>query len=124
MTDADMIRLCARAMEPPATHPGQSEIWGCLIKYTPNNGKEIQTWVRNEYNPLEDDAQAMAVVKKFHMDIQYQFPMSDDSKAEGSWEVVATISGWDKTKNRDLNRAIVECIAKCEEKFPQKHKRQ
>ena len=79
---------------------------GCnhFVIPTPSEGSNPK------YDPLNDDKQAMALVKRFQMDIQRYLALSEESR--GHWEVVATIAGWDKTVSEDLNRAIVECIAK------------
>jgi hypothetical protein len=64
------------------------------------------------YDPLHDDAQAMALVKKFELTCQMQHGMRGPS---GAW---ANIKFWrvfgptDPADSEDLNRAIVECVAK------------
>ena len=61
------------------------------------------------YNPLHDDAQALALVKKFNIGWD---------KEEGSDWHVALRCGQSMfvAHNADLNRAIVECVAKVSEK--------
>jgi len=84
MTDLEMTRLCAEAMgfEPYADQP-------------PYN-----------YDPLYDDAQAMALVKKFGVAL-YQ-------GETGCW--YADLPGFAmRVRSLDLNRAIVECVAKMQE---------
>ena len=58
------------------------------------------------YDPLHDDAQAMALVKKLRLSIV--------ATSDGLW--IAGPQGIDRTdfdiENVDLNRAIVECVAK------------
>ena len=58
------------------------------------------------YDPLHDDAQAMALVKKFHLSV------NNYAETPNVWEVWidATPDYW--TGSNELNRAIVECVAK------------
>jgi hypothetical protein len=65
------------------------------------------------FDPLHDDAQAMALVKKLGLTCEKwvaEFP------AREFWRVLYTVrqdvpgSGW--TEKTDLNRAIVACVAK------------
>jgi hypothetical protein len=57
------------------------------------------------YDPLHDDAQAMALVKKFRIDINSQ-------GIDGTWEIRRPITPVFYGKgNKDLNRAICECVA-------------
>jgi len=89
MTDLEMTKLCARAISKDAL-----EIERSLFLY----------------NPLHDDAQAMALVKKFN--IRLQEPL--ERGQESFWTVWIYGTGGSKAKNADLNRAIVECVAKME----------
>ena len=79
MTDLEMTELCAEAMGVPLM------------------GSNVPLW-----NPLHDDAQAMALVKKFALDIV----------CAGQWQVSRSRRGDTTAVNADLNRAIVECVAK------------
>ena len=60
MTDLEIIRLCAEAMEAPPTLPGSSEIWGVKVQIAPEH--KVTTWVRGAYDPFHNDAQAMALL--------------------------------------------------------------
>ena len=61
-------------------------------------------WPFQIWNPLHDDAQAMALVKWFGMEM---------SRAQtGEWFVRHFLCGSEAIINTDLNRAIVECVAK------------
>jgi hypothetical protein len=109
MTDLDMLKLCAEALGlQHSMRVCGFAAWPvlCASRYD-------DPIVFQPYNPLRDDAQALALVKHFRMDIKNYFGESN------TWVVVATIAGWDLSKNADLNRAIVECAAKCEDRFPQ-----
>lgn len=63
------------------------------------------------YSPLHNDAQAMALVKKFSLLVQ-----PDDAPA-GKWRVHGYIRDdeWVQGSDKDLNRAICECVAKLPE---------
>lgn len=62
------------------------------------------------YDPLHNDFQAMALVKKFGLTLD---PQEDEPPF--TWRVVVAKDGdWDNQitgQGRDLNRAIVECVA-------------
>jgi len=55
------------------------------------------------YNPLKDDAQAMALVKKF--DLEIRRPHSDEWWLMGNGLYGASVG------DADLNRAIVRCVS-------------
>lgn len=91
MTDLEMTKLCAEAMD-VAMITGNT-IWS------------------SDYDPLHDDAQAMAMVKKFRLSII--------SGIEGGYKVmqwrgdlIHKNAGYIYMTDLDLNRAIVECVAK------------
>ena len=92
MTDLEMTRLCAKAM-------------GGIYRVDENDC----LWTRNyasgwsAYRPLHDDEQAMALVKKLRLKIEYQGLPSG-----ANWHVASSMY----CCNADLNRAIVECVAK------------
>lgn len=90
MTDLEMTRLCAEVMGAMTTryeglHPAGVKVHG-------------------DYNPLEDDAQAMELLKRFKLELT-------PNRHHGGWWVSATRLK-DANGNADLNRAIVECVAK------------
>lgn len=61
-----------------------------------------------DYDPLHDDEQAMALVKKFKLDITHAWIGEDVV-----YKVRGTIAGWEVEPHPgDLNRAICECVAK------------
>ena len=94
MTDLEMTQLCAEAMLfIPVIETG---IEGSFIQ-RPGYPREYIP-----YDPLHDDAQAMALVKKCRLWI-------------GGWtEDMVSVSRDGKYLSTavDLNRAIVECVAK------------
>jgi hypothetical protein len=65
--------------------------------------------VRFDYNPLRNDAQAMALVKKFRLEVDTSIIANDDE-----WGVISCSDGMvvEQSIATDLNRAIVECVAK------------
>ena len=87
MTDLEITRLCAEAME---FVPPQTTIGGV------------------PWNPLVFDAQAMALVKKMRLDIEAPLEKAPYKKWSASYGVQHRIVG------PDLNRAICECVAKME----------
>ena len=94
MIDLEMTRLCAEAMGYTITEPSRLS----APQPSPDAvrvfiGKKSAFW----YRPLKDDAQAMALVKKFPMEC------SNVLEAFACREV------------SDLNRAIVECVAKMQQ---------
>lgn len=91
MSDLEMVRACAIAIG--------EQIRDDLsyLLYWHNSGWQM-------YDPLHDDGQAMALVKRFRLCID---PDREDSPGWGviSLDVDAGASG------KDLNRAIVQCVA-------------
>jgi hypothetical protein len=104
MTDLEMTKLCAEAM-------------GYTVTQDPlglTRSPQVEVWIGNGFfGPLHDDAQAMALVKKFEL-------RTDRDFEEGGEGIVWTVShhlcmkygGISSFDNLDLNRAIVECVAK------------
>ena len=105
MTDLEMTRLCAEAMglrwigrqEIRAFNPDQ---WSNWVR-VPDKTEEFR------FDPLHDDAQAMALVKKFRMGIDDGATSGD--KCGASLHVGGVIY---TAVADDLNRAIVEAVAK------------
>jgi len=97
--DKEIVRLCALAMGLDFTVP--AEFAGQLMF------EEMYAAKRAAYDPLHNDAQAMALVKKFHLHIGKTLRTDDDPF--GKWFVCKTNHA--EGVNTDLNRAICECIA-------------
>ena len=100
MTDLEMTRLCAEAM---AMNVRESYWAGVGAKVL-----ETDEWMDGadhyrRYDPLHDDAQVMALVKKFKLQVL-------PNPAHGGWWIA--VANKDANGNDDLNRAIVECVAK------------
>ena len=94
MTDLEMTRLCAEAMGYHIEGEGTRAI------------KVREHWPA--FDPLFDDAQAMALVKKCDLRI-WKDPYLHPEK----WSVCRFMAKGDEIfSNADLNRAIVECVAK------------
>jgi len=92
MTDLEITKLCAEAMGEPVAQKWDDNSLMCV--------DGLRVW---QYDPLHDDAQAMALVKKFK-------PMID-TYADGTWLVGG---GWKndvEVEGVDLNCAVCECIA-------------
>ena len=106
MTDLEMTRLCAEAMgiEGHPVRDGQ-EMWSPEGWEKNKDAIITHCWPFQIWNPLHDDAQAMALVKKHRLGI-----MAEDAEGDKP-------AGWFVTDGRHdghggLNRAIVECVAK------------
>lgn len=97
MTDLEMTKLCAEAMELE---------YVLVDKNKPRHTLRVRGM---DYWPLENDAQAMALVKMFPMTIEH--PAIHD----GYWQVesIEIFKGGfcPCVYDKDLNRAIVECVA-------------
>lgn len=93
MTDLEITKLCAEAM-------------GTRLAYD----QELPVhdgW--KEYRPLRDDAQAMALLKKFGLSV-YRVHWPD----EAAWYAEERQSGA-TGKGKSANRAICECVAKMQQ---------
>ena len=112
MTDLEMTRLCAQAMgwthlgnvgiEPPKPgEPDPKGLW-CLSGgndwWLNPEGHSVCAPCSGIPDPLTNDADAMALVKRFKFPIRYEYE---------KWEVA---NQWGE--HQDLNRAIVEAVAK------------
>lgn len=95
MTDLEMVRKCAERMG-----FAWSESWAQIIEVAENTDKMIAHPIL--YNPLIDDKQAMALVKKFDLKLQ---KVSEHQCR--TWMVNDDL----ETSHFDLNRAICECVA-------------
>lgn len=103
MTDVEITRLCAKAMglvfEVPREFSGQRIF------------EEMYAAKKSQYNPLHEDAQAMALVKKFGLLCDPQHDGQDFSTDQG-WEVShPSLPEEYLSISPDLNRAICECVA-------------
>lgn len=101
MSDLEMTKLCAEAMgmENPY-HPGDTSMG------------RIHEW--NDYDPLRDDAQAMALVKHFRLDLTMVEKV--DGRNAGWWRVDAPQPHNITCRHADLNRAICACVAKMQDR--------
>ena len=94
MTDLEITKLCAEAMG----------ITGWLTGDDPMVTNEAGEFVE-PYDPLHDDAQAMALVKKFELCIS-----SEQDRNGKRWEA-GDGDGRVVGESKDLNRAICLCVA-------------
>jgi hypothetical protein len=106
MTHLEMTKLCAEAMGLKTTvadyaHAGYG-ISGTYVQLSSEHRGDGPN--SDVYNPLHDDAQAMALVKRFRLHPVYD---ADDRV----WHCVTIQHGF-YGRDPDLNRAIVECVAK------------
>ena len=91
MTDLELIKRCAEKMGLDVIQCPDFEGWWF-------NGRNDE-----EYNPLTDDAQAMALVIRLGLEIRR--PHSDEWWVMGNGLYGASVG------DADLNRAIVRCVA-------------
>ena len=104
MTDTEIVRLCAEAMESPPTLPGTSDIWGVTVAFV-SGERTVRQWVRETYDPLHDDAQCFALVKRFRLQIT-----TPDWTRE-TWQVKYGQSNFYGIAEV-LNRAVCTTVAK------------
>ncbi len=103
MTDLEATRLCAEAFgfEPYAVH--QYESWA--LESPTAVPCKLGSWAGQciAYDPLADDAQAMALVKKLHLHID-QRPGKQISVQDPHFVHIITSNA------HDLNWCIVQCV--------------
>lgn len=89
MDDLEITKLCAEAMG-------------------------LTSWqaLEGRYDPLHDDAQAMALVKKFRLEIRQQATGTDEHPGAPLWGISGCLYGWKNAEDENLNRAICECVAR------------
>lgn len=107
MTDLEMTKLCAEAMG-LSGHPVRDgmEMWTDAGWAEHKDALVLHHTQWQYWNPLHDDAQAMALVKKLGLWI-------DRDSESLVWGVQGSNPDEDfGTYNIDLNRAIVECVAR------------
>ena len=93
MTDIELTRLCAAAMKDSTSI--DIDFSGRGDPYHISGGRF--------YNPLKDDAQAMMLVKKFHLTLMF-YPTMDEWGVTGEYPA--------EMQCENLNRSIVETVAK------------
>ncbi len=98
MTDLEMTKLCAEAM-------GLSSLVAIPHAESTHMAHSPPQY---SYNPLHDDAQAMALVRKCKLTVIYNGP---DCFAEWSVGPDGMNSSHFDSDGDDLSRAIVECVA-------------
>lgn len=119
MDDLEITKLCAEAM-------GLDWIWeGPEIVFRADKMRDAFTkepLYRTAWEPLRNDAQAMALVKKFRLYLDSQFFERPDETGKHSWHVSAQKGHQDWPEafaiDTDLNRAICECVAKMQKAKP------
>jgi len=106
MTDLEITKLCAEAMGYKIVYADQKDLPLCVEL---ERGSGV-------YFPLKDDAQAMALVKKFKplMDFIYRRGyvkvwIGEARTKEGNYQEATVLP------DDDLNRAICLCVAKMQQ---------
>jgi len=101
MTDLEMTRLCAEAIGIEYEIGGEDDDGNkCVWMY------DIRDCA--EYCPLQDDEQAMELVKRFRLQLMRAECFAMLPEAEWGWRIHHDMGG---AVYADLNRAIVECVA-------------
>ena len=110
MTDVELTKWCARAMGFKIIYPDQADLPLCTEG---PRGSGV-------YDPLHGDDQAMALVKDFTLDIEPQ-----KEGGGGSWMVSLWSDGqrYGNVYDENLNRAIVKCVAKEQQRLESATKR-
>lgn len=109
LTDEQVIALCAEAMGIRLARSESTKL--ALIYKTPYFHNGMQTVA---YDPLHDDAQAMALVKVMQL---YIIPLPYDS-----WNVHAPFGTDPIIHDGNLNRAICLCVAQMQRSRPRSEK--
>ena len=94
LTDLDITRLCARAMGHTWTE--FDEILSIPGVGTHRFQNSTTGYWTIRYDPLTDDAQCIALVKRFRRE----------------WQMRDAIDNWSRGVGDDLNRAICLCVAR------------
>jgi hypothetical protein len=94
MTDLEITKLCAAAMGLDIIQCADASFYCDALL--------------GGYDPLHDDAQMVALVKKLKLNTSYD----DYSKV---WDCTPSNDSEPHTENKDLNRAVVECGAKMQQ---------
>jgi hypothetical protein len=100
MTDLEMTRLAAEAMGLGVGLPHAALMPSAVYISL----RSLPSYI---YDPLHDDAQAMALVKKCNIEIFRPW----DESCWGAWWHRSDDKPEIKVRHHDLNHAIVECVA-------------
>jgi len=102
MTDLELTVASALAMGYQISAPPKDQDFTLPlnVEYSP---QKFGLW-----NPIKDNGQALAIVKKLKLDIAYFMDSWVVVKVQGNYEGAKAGGGG----HQDLNRAIVECAAK------------
>ena len=104
MTDIEITIACAKAF------------YGKAVRTEVNGALYVEPWDSAEtilHDPLHDDAQALALVKKFELLIGRNTNML--TKVEAWGVTCGNEKGDFEAESADLNRAICLCVAKAQE---------
>ena len=105
MTDLELTKLCAEAMGIDINFESRDTVF-----YIYHPIDEVLPLFK-AFAPLHDDAQAMALVKKFGLWLELNMNGWDQTY----WRVTSSrmLSPYYESEHKeDLNRAICECVAK------------
>lgn len=100
MTDLEMTGLCADAL---------GEHWQAMPDHYlifRNTEKDGPHYIR--YDPLNDPAQAIELLERFCLSVSGPYGSDPDRL----WYVFKPMANAELVENKNLSRAIVECVAK------------
>lgn len=95
LTDTEIIKLCADAMG--------IDVWEASDNPPEHRWRILIGRNNRSYDPFHNDADCMALIKKFKPTITPPCPI------DSAWEV--NIEGHAYFTDADLNRAVCECVA-------------
>ena len=108
MTDLEITKACAEAMGFSVID--SHGVYGLLC------GRELDSgYGEGLFDPLHDDAQAMALVKKFGLNISWGPERFNEWCV---WVIVVGQINAVSSQGPNLNRAICECVAKLQKAKP------
>ena len=112
MTDLEMTKLCAEAMgwRPAGERKDFDTVKAIPVEQFPGAP-------HYQYAPLHNDASVMMLVKKFRLGINAHNRDEYQVWPQGGL-LEPNVAGSCCAFNADLNRAIVECVAKMQERCP------
>jgi hypothetical protein len=110
MSDLDMTRLCAKAMGYATEFESPFPLWESETQPSAIAVLREPGDIARRYDPLCDDAQAMALVKLF--DLSFCPRRFDSLERQRHTVILHQENTTYSAQNTDLNRAIVESVAK------------
>ena len=112
MTDLDITRLCAEAMGWQRVRISALAVPGIHVDPPFIVGSLTGTSIDELYDPLHDDAQCMALIKRLDVALYRVGPYDWQASI---WSRERTQLVWSTENVPDLNRVVCECVAKMQQ---------